>query len=338
MPRYRRDCPPGQLVHVISRFVNKEFRVTTSLERSEYLRRVAPIARRTDWKLLSYAQMSSHHHWAAIAGTEPFQRLSKPLNGGFGQWLNRMQSRSGPVFSDRPRTIGFDPELAAILIAYIHNNPVRAGVVQDAAESSWTSHRAYIGAEAAPEWLDVETGLTMCGFDTSHRGRRRFDDFVRLHAGDTRDSWFEGDDLEEVRARLRSELGCGTELGSQNIHHDSRRSVAVYARNGNRSRTELGLVPLEEIIRACTTEMGITTEQLQSRSRNRSISNARRIVLLVAHGQIGRSVVEVASALGINDSSAHELILEYKLTWDHRETVMRIVQKICEGLKKTEPE
>ena len=50
------------------------------------------------------------------------------------------------------------------LINYIHRNPVRAGVAATTAETSWTSHRAYLGIRHRPSWLDVELGLQLSGF------------------------------------------------------------------------------------------------------------------------------------------------------------------------------
>ena len=70
----------------------------------------------------------------------------------------------------------------AALIAYVHNNPVRAGIVNEAAHSAWTSHRAYLGAAASAEWLDVCAGLRMSCFDADAPGRRAFDTFVRERA------------------------------------------------------------------------------------------------------------------------------------------------------------
>jgi putative transposase len=39
-------------------------------------------------------------------------------------------------------------------LAYVELNPVRAGMVSQAAEHVWSSARAHLGAERYPEWLD----------------------------------------------------------------------------------------------------------------------------------------------------------------------------------------
>lgn len=95
---------------------------------------------RTDWAPLAFALMSSHPQWALEAGEQPSSAFVKPLNSGFAGYLKRTLHRLGPVFADRHRTISCTGDTAAALIAYIHNNPVRAGVVEDPRHSYWTSH------------------------------------------------------------------------------------------------------------------------------------------------------------------------------------------------------
>ena len=80
------------------------------------------------------------------------------------QWINERRARIGAVFVRGPTCVGYQPEGVARLIAYIHRNPVRAGIVARASDSSWTSHAAYIGRVQPPPWLDIGYGLELAGF------------------------------------------------------------------------------------------------------------------------------------------------------------------------------
>src|SRR5207253_2547042 len=102
-----------------------------------------------------------------IAGRSRAEALFKPLHTGFAGWLNHVQGTLGPVFADRPLFVAVASARAACLLAYVHNNPVRAGVVASAARSTWTSHQFYLDARPAPPWLRVEQGLALAGFDTT---------------------------------------------------------------------------------------------------------------------------------------------------------------------------
>src|SRR4051812_16839232 len=131
MNRYSRLEAPGTVVHVVSRFVNREFRMAGDRERAEYLERAAAALILTDWTPIAYVLMSSHVHWALIAGLCASATFIQPLHTGFAQWLNRREGRIGPVFAGRHSTIHCDDAHAVRLLAYLHNNPVRAGLVAD---------------------------------------------------------------------------------------------------------------------------------------------------------------------------------------------------------------
>jgi hypothetical protein len=147
---------------VISRFVEERWFITTDEQRSHYQRLLGKALAKTDWSCIAFAIMSSHIHIGMIAGRKPSESWSRAVNAPFARWFNEMHERIGPMFAGRADMIIERTPRVAHLIAYIHNNPVRAGVVGRARESSWTSHRAYIGGER-PAWLDVDRGLALSG-------------------------------------------------------------------------------------------------------------------------------------------------------------------------------
>ncbi len=134
-------------------------------------------------RAFAYGLMSSHVHWALQAIDDPLSKFLHPLHTRFGQWWNRTHGGLGKIIADRPRSILVNKsEQLALLIAYIHNNPVRAGIVSNPLESTWTSHRYYVGEEAAPEWLAVEWALAAMGYSSTSSGRLSFHEFVRARA------------------------------------------------------------------------------------------------------------------------------------------------------------
>ena len=89
--------------------------------------------------------MSNHIHVAMIAGAAPLESWAKRVHSPFATWMNRQRGRLGPLIADRPKDIAVPDDRVPHLIAYIHNNPVRAGIVERAVGSVWTSHLAYTG-------------------------------------------------------------------------------------------------------------------------------------------------------------------------------------------------
>ncbi|MFT5356147.1 MAG: hypothetical protein ACI9KE_003370 [Polyangiales bacterium] len=129
------------------------------------------------------AVMSSHVHLALLAGETKFAKWAHPLNTRFAKWISWKRRLTdpktlGPVFGDRPSTYSLPLEQSAWTIAYHHRNPKDAGIVRCPADSTWTSHRAYLGLSAPQAGLNVALGLELAGFPDSDEGRRSFHRFV----------------------------------------------------------------------------------------------------------------------------------------------------------------
>src|SRR5262245_33178796 len=143
MPRQPRSIEPGNSYHLISRFVDREWFIRSTNERELYLKLLHNALAESDWRLLSYALMSNHvHHWA-VAGSQPLGKWIRGVHAPFADAMNRAYGRIGCMFVRGPKAFPVSPEAAPHLLAYIHNNPVRAGLCEAAAGSAWTSHRAY---------------------------------------------------------------------------------------------------------------------------------------------------------------------------------------------------
>ncbi len=295
MARLRRVAAPGTVQHVIARFVNREFRLRSAAARADYLVRFARALGGSDWTPVSFALMSSHVHLALVAGAGPASAWMKPLHTGVAAALNRDQRRLGPVFAERPRNVTIPADRTAYLLAYLHNNPVRAGLVRDPADSAWTAHRALIGEEPPPPWLDVARVLGACGFEATSAGQIAFHEFVRARSAESRDGAWSGDGAGEARAEVRRQVGRAAELGSPSR-----------AGAGDRPRWEIFAPAGAAVVRRWPGDLallravaaraaGVTPEALAGRDRTRSLVEGRRLVVL-AGGMLGRGVGELADA------------------------------------------
>jgi hypothetical protein len=182
MPRKPRCSRAGRVYHLISRFVDREWFIKDDEDRAYYLKLVGRALKRTDWRAFGYSIMSNHFHHSVLAGKAPLGEWIRRVHAPFAGWLNKKYDRIGSVFVRGPKQLEVRTDGVASLLAYIHNNPVRAGLVPHAALSEWSSHRAYVGLDRAPRWLCVEEGLELAGVDDVHT----FDEYVRRRASDRR--------------------------------------------------------------------------------------------------------------------------------------------------------
>ncbi|ABI55606.1 hypothetical protein Mlg_0251 [Alkalilimnicola ehrlichii MLHE-1] len=79
------------------------------------------------------------------------------LNGVYTQFVSRTHRRVGPVFQGRYKAILVEKgDYLLELARYVALNPVRAEMVNDAADWPWRSHRAMLGAVEVPDWLTCD--------------------------------------------------------------------------------------------------------------------------------------------------------------------------------------
>ncbi len=285
MPRIARLNRPGAFYHVISCFIDDTWFLQDDEERSTYLRMFAHALRATDWVCFAYALMSNHLHFAMLAGELPMSSWTISVNGSFGQWMNARHGRRGHVFADRPTDFEISSARQGHAIAYIHNNPVRAGVVSRASESTWTSHRAYAGLTRPARWLDVANGLKRSGFDDG----REFDDWVAAKSGEL-DRVQMNEIHRELRRRGGLELATPTDAG-----------VPVIARPFAHVRPD----PLA-IVKAVVRSSGVSELALCSRRRVADAVAARRLLVHCAK-RIGYCGSDIAALLGISEQAVSKL-------------------------------
>ncbi|MDQ3341572.1 MAG: transposase [Myxococcota bacterium] len=126
MSRRPRRFVCDRIYHLISRFVDREWFIRLPDERRFYLQLLGAALCATDWRCLAFAIMSNHIHLAMIAGTQKLDSWIRRVHSPFATAMNRSYDRIGPMFVRGPKDIEVDEHGVGAVIAYIHNNPVRA--------------------------------------------------------------------------------------------------------------------------------------------------------------------------------------------------------------------
>jgi hypothetical protein len=197
-----RNPVPGSLHHIIVRFIDREFLITDDVTRRQYLTMLGRAMADSDWRCVAYALMSNHIHLGMVAGHTRAERWMRRVHPPFVAWVNRRLDRIGPLFAGSPAIWAVHPDRELRLVGYIHNNPVRAGVVAHARDSTWTSHRAYLGGSRAA-WLRVDEGLARLHVSAEE---------LEAYVGSTVDEKLARADQVRIRkaARRRGAIELGT--------------------------------------------------------------------------------------------------------------------------------
>jgi putative transposase len=294
--RVARDIVPGVFYHLIARFVDRKWFFTNDDERRRYLALLGNALGQCDWTCLAYALMSNHIHLAMIAGTATLESWTKRVHSPFAIWMNERRKRIGNVFVRGPKAIAVLPENEGKVIAYIHNNPVRAGVVSHASDSTWTSHRLYVGLAKPQPWLNVSEGLRRVGLERPED----FDAWVNATPGESGEV-----DLRRVRKEARKRGAI--EVATPTIGPNSLIPIVV------RPHAHVRMAP-RRIVQIAAAVLGLTELDVCSSRREERITTARLLAVHAAFAA-GLSGPEIASCIGVSPQAVSHLRKREVVGW-----------------------
>jgi REP element-mobilizing transposase RayT len=266
MPRKPRLHVPGGLYHVILRGNSRQAIFFDDADRSRWEAQLAEGLCRYGHRVHAYCWMTNHIHMAVQCRVKPVAQLMRFVASGYARSTNRKMGRSGHLFERRHRLVLVSANsYLKQLVRYIHQNPVRAGMVDDLAAYRWSSHSAYVGA-GKPDWLTVDWVLSMFA-ESELIARQRYCAFVQRRS-------------DEVLANLFKAGGASDDrmLGDDEFGKD----VAQAASTVPPART------LDKIIASYCAAYGVAEVELVSKSRARR--NAR------IRAEIAREALEVNAA------------------------------------------
>lgn len=149
MPRKMRVFIPGGFYHVYCRVARGEFVFDEPSEVERWIDVVAFVSRLHDLRCLAWALMSNHYHLLLQTGSMPLWKAMARIQVRFSKGFNRQRRLRGRVWQSRYKArLILDNEQLQHVIAYIHLNPVAAGIVDDPLDYPSSGHREIVGARA----------------------------------------------------------------------------------------------------------------------------------------------------------------------------------------------
>ncbi|MEI6760769.1 MAG: transposase [Betaproteobacteria bacterium] len=166
MARLPRLTLPGYPHHVIQRGNNRQAIFTKTDDYQRLLDLLDDNARQFEVAIHAYVLMSNHFHLLLTPHTaDGLPQMMQAVGRRYVRYFNDAQQRSGTLWEGRYRSTLIQTERYLLAcMAYIDLNPVRAGLVVQAADYPWSSHSHYIGRRTdkllSPHPLVWELGNT----------------------------------------------------------------------------------------------------------------------------------------------------------------------------------
>lgn len=170
---------PGAIYHVTARGNRKAPIFLDDLDYLTWHTLVSRAADRFGFICHAYCQMPNHFHILLQTPIANLSEIMHFLNCVYSLQFNVRHGLTGHVFQGRFHSVLLERDEHFLeLMRYIPLNPVRAGLVQNAAEWRWSNFCATAGLIASPEWLETESTLLRFHGSTATERRTSYCDFV----------------------------------------------------------------------------------------------------------------------------------------------------------------
>lgn len=282
MARQRRLNDPGSYHHITARGVDRCAVFRDDHDRRQFLSLLKESQARFGCRILAFCLMSNHIHLTIRDDRGSLSRMLHFVSGVYAKRFNHKHGRTGHLFERRFWSSMLDSDAYLVdCVAYVHRNPLEAGIVQRPEDYRWSSYQSYIGACSPPGFLDTS--------------------IVRAHYGNNIGllrTATERPPQDTLLARQLQATNPPVLLGVRaTLLPTNDRSFA-----GSAGRDKQP-VPIGDILEACAAAFGLSGEEITRSAQGKS-SPARGVAVFVAQRHAGHSLKDIAVALNFGSTAA----------------------------------
>lgn len=145
MSRQARVMSETGYYHIIMRGINKSRIFEKKDAKAYFLKTLEKIELEGLLAVAAWCIMDNHVHLVVKAEPEDLAIAFKRINIKYAMYYNKSNERVGHVFQDRfkSETVTSDAHLINV-VRYVHNNPVKAKMVDTLNDYEWSSYKLYL--------------------------------------------------------------------------------------------------------------------------------------------------------------------------------------------------
>jgi REP element-mobilizing transposase RayT len=173
MARAGRSFEEGRIYHVYNRVGGGSMEFSDEDLAATFASLLRAAMARDEATVLAWCLLGNHYHLVVRQGPVPLSRPMKTLQQGVTCTRNIRCRIFGPLWQGRFKAKEVVDERYLIqLIAYVHLNPVKAGLADEAGGYRWSGHRDVVGRRREPI-VAVDDVLLLYG-ETRRRALRAY--------------------------------------------------------------------------------------------------------------------------------------------------------------------
>jgi REP element-mobilizing transposase RayT len=156
MPRKARRESSTGLYHIIMRGNNRQWIFKKEIYKKIIVNLLIGEEKLYRIELYGWCVMDNHVHIVLWSTKEKLAKAMWSINGKFARVYNYKEQSCGHVFESRYKSEPVEDEAYLLkVIRYVHNNPVKAGIVKNVNDYSWSSYVSYIEGRMSNKMINV---------------------------------------------------------------------------------------------------------------------------------------------------------------------------------------
>ncbi len=171
MPRKARQKSSSGIYHIIMRGINRQIIFNDDEDYHKLIQTLEYYKAISGYQIFAYCLMDNHTHLLLKIGIEPLEQVMRRICGKYVYWYNHKYERAGYLFQDRFKSEPVEDDAYFLtVLRYIHQNPLKAGIVKDIGQYQWSSFNAYtqptnlVDIDFALKMFSNDKGKALTGF------------------------------------------------------------------------------------------------------------------------------------------------------------------------------
>ena len=176
MPRQARKKSKTGIYHIMVRGTNRQTIFEDDEDYEKFIDTIRKVKEKSGFKIYGYCLMGNHVHLLLHEGNESISLSMQRICSSFVYWYNWKYDRYGHLLQERFKSEVVESESYLItVLRYIHQNPIKAGIIDSIEGYRWSSYREYLEKENI---IDTEIILKLFSMKRE-KAKKEFDKYMK---------------------------------------------------------------------------------------------------------------------------------------------------------------
>jgi putative transposase len=202
MPRHVRIRSNSGYYHIMLRGNEQKSIFHDDFDRNRFLEILSSKKENNSFYLHAFCLMNNHIHLMLSEYKENISTIMKRINISYVSYFNLKYKRVGHLFQDRFKSeIVENDNYVLSLARYIHQNPVKAGIVNSINSYNWSSYNSYLNEKN--EWFPIVDKDTILSLFSNNKNNA-MKEYIRFMNEETKDSFIDLNEENQEELKLNA--------------------------------------------------------------------------------------------------------------------------------------